>query len=77
MKEEFDNLTDKEQWSWILKQDKSKLSLALDNDTTYIYFKDELGSDNEPMYSTFNVYCGGDRGTIYLLQALGFEADGV
>jgi len=62
----FKSMTDLEQWQWLINfPEKSNLLIKLDNDSTYVGFKDYLEDD-----LNFNDYLGNSYGVCLLLEAL-------
>lgn len=66
LKTEFDALTEKEQWKWLIENKDKVVQIDLDNDETYISFIDD--DENE---SRFKADIGNRQGVNYLLEALG------
>lgn len=66
LKTEFDALTEKEQWKWLIENKDKVAQIDLDNDETYISFIDD--DENE---SRFKADIGNRQGVNYLLEALG------
>lgn len=74
IKIEFDNLTEYEQWEWLLNITfKREIRIWLDNDSTYFHFidptLDEIGTFH------FKNDIGNRSGTKNLLLALGFNVE--
>lgn len=67
LKTEFDALTEKEQWKWLIENKDKVVQIDLDNDETYISFIDD--DENE---SRFKADIGNRQGVNYLLEVLGF-----
>jgi hypothetical protein len=66
---EFNSFTAKEQFKWIL-ENKDIVRLTLDNDCTYMDFKDD-----EDFGCRLKEWLGDDSGVITLLYVLGINAE--
>lgn len=71
LKEEFNSLTEKEQWVWVVNH-KSEITLDLDNDNTTFTFNEEDKTDDCTLFM-FKADVGNRWGVQMLLSAVGFE----
>jgi len=70
LKQEFDQLSPREQYVWLMKQDKSLFMIYLDNDTADLCFHSDIQTD----YTfTFKRCLGNRKGVELLLQSIGME----
>lgn len=77
---QFENLTTEKQWEFVLGlEDKSKIEVYLDNDSTEITFGDEFenGDEDDPVLYFFQDFIGDAEGVLHLLKALGISANRV
>jgi hypothetical protein len=72
---EFENLSEQEQWNWVVRNSDSVKLIELDNDETYIRLKEWDEETGE--YSRFKDWLGNGPGVGLLLNALGIENSGV
>ena len=62
-------LSDKEKWQWVI-DNKDKVIVILDNDNTFVQFKNGGG---EQLVFDFEDHIGWDRGLYALFAVLGVE----
>lgn len=77
LKKEFDSLSEREQWDWLLNRARTfqdKFEISLDNDNTTIHFFEDKEADYM-LY--FKDDIGNRCGVEHVLKSLGFNADGV
>lgn len=75
LNESFNTLDENEQWVWIVNTNfKDDLTISLDNDTTAIYFKDDILA-NYILY--FKSDIGNRSGVVHLFAAIGIIAEKV
>jgi hypothetical protein len=78
-REKFKNLTDQEQWSWVIANKEEILLIELDNDCTYVSaarFKEE-GNDECNGSISMKSYLGHGYGIFHLMKTIGIECTGV
>jgi len=69
---EFQALSnDVDRWKWVINNQDTGVIVNLDNDETFITFKDE----NEEDYETFCYYIGWSDGVTELLEAIGVRCE--
>jgi len=69
---EFQALSnDVDRWKWVINNQDTGVIVNLDNDETFITFKDE----NEEDYETFCHYIGWSDGVTELLEAIGVRCE--
>lgn len=66
--EQFENLSARDQWKWVIENKSSVQHIELDNDETYI----TLSSDPDHYFRMISDI-GNRQGANDLLKALGFE----
>ena len=78
-REEFMQLTDLNQWEWVIKNKELITLIKLDNDSTYVccdLFKEE-GNPECSGSTSMKSYIGNDKGIFHLLFAIGIKCQGV
>lgn len=77
IKSHFDNLSEEDQWKWLIETDmKDKFRIGLDNDNTSIHFYEDEDADmDHTLY--FKADIGNRWGVELILKGLGYNAEGV
>ncbi len=73
IKKEFDSLSAKLQWKWVVdSQLKNEFTINLDNDNTFIYFKEDKDAD---FIMDFKADIGDREGVECLLKGIGCNVE--
>ena len=73
IKNEFNSLTESEQWLWAVKN-KDLIEMTLDNDNTTFVFKEEDKSEDCTLF-IFKADIGNRWGVEFLMKHLGFTIE--